>query len=196
MQPRKLICIFSFLLSSQYVSVLAGHHQVLLFMLKLSNCIAYHFYLVLLSTKLHYGRIIFIKIVLFKIFGSNIHHMKKTTPTRWWRKRRTAGANVTKTAGRVEHSHNKTTAGHYNINKKGMTRVEAVLNTSIVTLRVVGGDEMGSLKTETLKYGCEAQGTRTRERLGWQGPVAYTKDKPIVSSERAPHENRTVTVKQ
>jgi hypothetical protein len=67
MQPRKLICIFSFLFS-QHVSALAGHHQVLLFVLKLSNCIAYHFYLVLLSTKLHHSLIIFIKIVLFKIF--------------------------------------------------------------------------------------------------------------------------------
>jgi hypothetical protein len=70
-QPRKLIYIFSFL-SSQHVSALAGHHQVLLFMLKLSNCIAYHFHLVLLSTKLRYSLIIFIKIVLFKIFVSKL----------------------------------------------------------------------------------------------------------------------------
>jgi hypothetical protein len=67
MQPRKLVCIFSFL-SSQHVSALAGHHQMLLFMLKLSNSIAYHLYLVLLSTKLCYNLIIFIKIVLLKIF--------------------------------------------------------------------------------------------------------------------------------
>jgi hypothetical protein len=67
MQPRKLFCMFSFLLSSQHVSALAGHHQVLLFMLKLSNCTAYHFYEELLSTKLRYGLIIFIKIVLFTI---------------------------------------------------------------------------------------------------------------------------------
>jgi hypothetical protein len=46
-------------------------------------------------------------------------NINKTTPTRWWRKRRTAGANVTKTAGRVEHNHNRTTAGRYNINKEG-----------------------------------------------------------------------------
>jgi hypothetical protein len=32
-----------------------------------------------------------------------------------------------------------------------------------VTLRVVGGDEKGSLKSETVKYGRESQGTRTRE---------------------------------
>jgi hypothetical protein len=86
MQHRKFICIFSFLLSSQHVSSQAGHHQVLLFMLKLSNCTAHHFFLVLLSTKLFYGLIIFIK---------------------------------TKTARRVEHNHNRTTAGRYNINKEG-----------------------------------------------------------------------------
>jgi hypothetical protein len=39
--------------------------------------------------------------------------------------------------------------------------VEAGLNTFTVTLRVVGGYEKGSLKTETVKYGCEIQGTRT-----------------------------------
>jgi hypothetical protein len=32
------------------------------------------------------------------------------------------------------------------------TRVEAGSNTSIVTLRAVGGDEKGSLKSETVKY--------------------------------------------
>jgi hypothetical protein len=42
------------------------------------------------------------------------------------------------------------------------TRVEAVSNTSTVTLRVVGGDEKGSLESETVKYGHESQGTRTR----------------------------------
>jgi hypothetical protein len=34
-----------------------------------------------------------------------------------------------------------------------LTRVEAGLNTSTVTLRVVGGDEKGSLESETVKYG-------------------------------------------
>jgi hypothetical protein len=47
------------------------------------------------------------------------YNINKTTPTRWWRKRRTAGANVTKTAGLEEHNHNRTTAGRYNINKEG-----------------------------------------------------------------------------
>jgi hypothetical protein len=40
-------------------------------------------------------------------------------------------------------------------------RVEAGSNTSTVTLRVVGGDEKGSLKSETAKYGRQSQGTRT-----------------------------------
>jgi hypothetical protein len=67
--------------------------------------------------------------------------------------------------------------------------VEAVSNTSTVTLRVVGGDEKGSLKSESVKYGLKSQGTWTRER-------AHTKDRPDLSSERAPHKNKTVTVTQ
>jgi hypothetical protein len=62
--------------------------------------------------------------------------------------------------------------------------VEAGSNTSTVTLRVVGGDERGSLKSETLKYGYEYKGTRTQERLRWRVPAAYTKDRPVLSSER------------
>jgi hypothetical protein len=68
-----------------------------------------------------------------------------------------------------------------------VTSVEVGSNTSTVTLRVVGGDEMGSRKCETVKYGLKSQGT-------WQGPAAYTKDRPDLSSERAPHKNKTVTV--
>jgi hypothetical protein len=37
-----------------------------------------------------------------------------------------------------------------------VTRVEAGSNTSTVTLRVVGGDEKGSLKSEAIKYGRES----------------------------------------
>jgi hypothetical protein len=36
-------------------------------------------------------------------------------------------------------------------------------NTSTVALRVVGSDEKGSLESETVKYGRESHGTRTRE---------------------------------
>jgi hypothetical protein len=75
-------------------------------------------------------------------------------------------------------------------------RVEAGSNTSTVTLRVVGGDEKGSLKSETVKYGLKSQGTRTRERLRWQGPAAHKKDRPDLLSERVPHKNKTVTVTQ
>jgi hypothetical protein len=63
-------------------------------------------------------------------------------------------------------------------------------NTSTVTLRVVGGDEKGSLKSGTVKYGREYQGTRIRERLRWQGPAAYTKDRPLLSSERKPNKKQ------
>jgi IS5 family transposase len=74
--------------------------------------------------------------------------------------------------------------------------VEAGSNTSTVTMRVVGGDERGSLKSETVKYGRKYKGTRTRERLRWQRPAAHTKDRPVLSSERAPHGNKNVTVRQ
>jgi hypothetical protein len=74
--------------------------------------------------------------------------------------------------------------------------MEAGSNTSTPTLRVVGGDEKGSLKTETVKYGREIQGTRTRETLRWRGTPAYTKARTTLSLERAPHKNKTATVKQ
>jgi hypothetical protein len=74
--------------------------------------------------------------------------------------------------------------------------VEAGSNTSTVNLRVVGGDEKGSLKSETVKYGRKSQGIRTRERLRWQGPAAHTKDRPVLSSERAPHGIKNVTVRR
>jgi hypothetical protein len=74
--------------------------------------------------------------------------------------------------------------------------VEVGSNTSTVTLRVVGGNETGSLKSETVKYGRKSQGTRTLGRLRWQGPATYTKDRPVLTSEEAPHKNKTITVKQ
>jgi hypothetical protein len=42
-------------------------------------------------------------------------------------------------------------------------QVEAGMNSSTVILRVVGGDEEGSLESETVKYGRESHGTRTGE---------------------------------
>jgi hypothetical protein len=65
--------------------------------------------------------------------------------------------------------------------------VEAGSNTSIVTLRVIGSDEKGSN---------ESQGIRIRERLGWRGPAAYTKDRSVLSLERALHKNKTVIVRE
>jgi hypothetical protein len=53
--------------------------------------------------------------------------------------------------------------GYERLRETANSRVEAGSNTSTVTLRVVGGDEMGSLKCETVKYGRKSQGTRTRE---------------------------------
>jgi hypothetical protein len=78
----------------------------------------------------------------------------------------------------------------------GLPRVEAWSNTSTVTLLVVGGDEKGSLKFETVNYGLKSQGTRTRERLRWQGPAAHKKDRSVLSSERSLHKNKTVTATQ
>jgi hypothetical protein len=66
------------------------------------------------------------------------------------------------------------------------TRVEAGLNTSTVTLRVVGCDKKESIKSETVKYGREYQGTKTRERLRWQGPTAYKKDRPSSGQRGCP----------
>jgi hypothetical protein len=43
------------------------------------------------------------------------------------------------------------------------TRVEVGSNTSTLTLRVVRGDEKGSLESEAVKYGHESYGTRTRK---------------------------------
>jgi hypothetical protein len=81
-------------------------------------------------------------------------------------------------------------------NMKWRTRAESGSSTSTVTLWVIGGNGKGSLTSEAVKYGREYQGARTRERLHWQGPAAYTKVRPVLLSETAPHKNTTVTVKQ
>jgi hypothetical protein len=47
--------------------------------------------------------------------------------------------------------------------KRKHSRMEAGLNTSTVTLRVVGDVEKGSLESESVKYGHESHGTRTRK---------------------------------
>jgi hypothetical protein len=50
-----------------------------------------------------------------------------------------------------------------------VSHVEAGSNTSTVGLGVVGGDEKGSLKYETVKYGRKSHGTWAQEWLCWQG---------------------------
>jgi hypothetical protein len=70
------------------------------------------------------------------------------------------------------------------------TRMEAGSNTSILTLRVVGGDEKGSLKSETVKYGRESHGLGPEKDCAKQGPAAYTKDRPVLSSERESHKKQ------
>jgi hypothetical protein len=42
-----------------------------------------------------------------------------------------------------------------------VAEMEAGSNASTIALRAVGGDEKGSLETETVKYGRESHGTRT-----------------------------------
>jgi hypothetical protein len=74
-------------------------------------------------------------------------------------------------------------------------RVEAGSNTSIESLWLAGGDEKGSLESETVKYGRESHGTLTREWLRWRRPAAIVNGIFVLSSERAPHKNRTVIVK-
>jgi hypothetical protein len=81
-------------------------------------------------------------------------------------------------------------------NGRNETRVEAGSNTSTVTLRVVGGDEMRSLECETVKYGHESYRTRTRKLLCWRGPAAIVHDRPVLSSERAPQIKKPATVRQ
>jgi hypothetical protein len=66
--------------------------------------------------------------------------------------------------------------------------VEVGSNTSTVTLRVVGADEKGSLKSETVKYGRKSQGIRTRERLRWRGPAAYIR--PLVREGASQKQDR------
>jgi hypothetical protein len=74
--------------------------------------------------------------------------------------------------------------------------VEVGSNTSTVALRVAGGDEKGSLESETVRYGYENHGTRTREWLRWRRPAAIGNRRPVLSSEKAPHVNKPATVWQ
>jgi hypothetical protein len=55
---------------------------------------------------------------------------------------------------------------------------EAGSNTSTVTLRVVGGDEKGNLKSETVKYGRKSQETRTEKDCAGKGQRHIQKTDP------------------
>jgi hypothetical protein len=74
--------------------------------------------------------------------------------------------------------------------------VEVRSNTSIVTPRVVEGDEKGSLKSERIKYDHESQRDSEPRKTTLARPSAYAKDRPVLSSERAPCKNKTITVKE
>jgi hypothetical protein len=76
------------------------------------------------------------------------------------------------------------------------TRVEAGSHTSTVTLRVVGGDEKGSLKFETVKIWSRVARDSDLRKTTLARATSYTKDRPVLSSERALHESKTVTVKE
>jgi hypothetical protein len=66
--------------------------------------------------------------------------------------------------------------------------------TSILALWVIGGDKRGSLKSETVKYDHKSYETQTQKWLHWQGPAAIVNDRPVLSSERAPHITKPATV--
>jgi hypothetical protein len=77
-----------------------------------------------------------------------------------------------------------------------LSRVETGFNISTVALRAAGGDEKGSLESETVRYGHESYGTWTLELLRFRGPAAIVNDRPVLSSDRASHINKPTTVWQ
>jgi hypothetical protein len=78
-----------------------------------------------------------------------------------------------------------------------LTRVEAGSNTSTVTLRVVGGDEKGSLKCETEKiWSRDPRGSDQRKvALASASSIYKSQTRPLVR-EGAPQEKETVIVIQ
>jgi hypothetical protein len=49
-------------------------------------------------------------------------------------------------------------------------------------------------RSGTVNYGHESHGSRTQKCLHWQGPGAIVNNRPVLSSERAPHINKPATV--
>jgi hypothetical protein len=66
--------------------------------------------------------------------------------------------------------------------------VEAGSNTSTVTLRVVGGDEKGSLKSETVIYGRKSLGTTTEKDCAGKGQRHIQKTDPSSRQRGRPTE--------
>jgi hypothetical protein len=54
----------------------------------------------------------------------------------------------------------------------------------------------GSVEFGTVRYRNESHETLTREWLHWRGPAVIVNDRPILSSEWAPHINKPATVWQ
>jgi hypothetical protein len=69
--------------------------------------------------------------------------------------------------------------------------VEAGSNTSTVTLRVVGGDEKGSLKSETVKYGRSPNGLGPEKDCAGKGQRHIQKTDPSSHQRGRPTESRT-----
>jgi hypothetical protein len=76
------------------------------------------------------------------------------------------------------------------------TRVEEGSNISTVTLRVVGGEKEESLKSETVKYDREYQGTEPEKDCTGKGQQHIQKADPPSHQRGRPTNNKTVTVKQ
>jgi hypothetical protein len=74
--------------------------------------------------------------------------------------------------------------------------VEAGSNSSTVTLRVVGGDEKGSLKSENIKYGRESKGLGAEKDCVGKTQQHIQKTDPSIRQRGRPTKNKTVTVKR
>jgi hypothetical protein len=69
--------------------------------------------------------------------------------------------------------------------------LKGIWNTSTVTLRVVGGDENGSLKSETVKYGRKSQGLGPVKDCAGKGQRHIQKTDPSSRQRGRPTESRT-----
>jgi hypothetical protein len=71
-------------------------------------------------------------------------------------------------------------------------RVESGSNTITVTLGVVGGEEKGSLKSETVKIWSRVprDSDARKTALARASSIRYTKYRPVLSLERAPHKKQ------